>query len=120
MPQLVDRAYLLRHCVFFLMIRRPPRSTLFPYTTLFRSHAYVTVLEVGGTAFEPRGVHSGPEVHRRVPGEVVMHVLPGRNPNGIGKAHGCNPGTDQTRTPTSALKKKNTILGAPPLTYAPI
>src|SRR5256885_11597939 len=24
---------------FFLMIRRPPRSTLFPYTTLFRSHA---------------------------------------------------------------------------------
>src|SRR3712207_8528297 len=25
-------------CLFFLMIRRPPRSTLFPYTTLFRSH----------------------------------------------------------------------------------
>src|SRR5258708_32711883 len=27
------------HCLvfFFLMIRRPPRSTLFPYTTLFRS-----------------------------------------------------------------------------------
>src|SRR2546430_13051340 len=24
-------------CFFFLMIRRPPRSTLFPYTTLFRS-----------------------------------------------------------------------------------
>src|SRR5215469_8986394 len=23
---------------FFLMMRRPPRSTLFPYTTLFRSH----------------------------------------------------------------------------------
>src|SRR6266566_8028870 len=23
-------------CFFFLMIRRPPRSTLFPYTTLFR------------------------------------------------------------------------------------
>src|SRR2546427_976123 len=26
-------------CFFFLMIRRPPRSTLFPYTTLFRSPA---------------------------------------------------------------------------------
>src|SRR2546425_8136776 len=25
---------------FFLMIRRPPRSTLFPYTTLFRSEAW--------------------------------------------------------------------------------
>src|SRR2546430_3381066 len=34
-------AYLLTICTFifffFLMIRRPPRSTLFPYTTLFRS-----------------------------------------------------------------------------------
>src|SRR3712207_9147037 len=34
---------LVRVCIltclfFFLMIRRPPRSTLFPYTTLFRSH----------------------------------------------------------------------------------
>src|SRR5258705_386560 len=27
---------------FFLMIRRPPRSTLFPYTTLFRSQAFET------------------------------------------------------------------------------
>src|SRR5690349_22128140 len=26
--------------LFFLMIRRPPRSTLFPYTTLFRSHEH--------------------------------------------------------------------------------
>src|SRR2546429_9379048 len=30
MPRLIDS-------FFFLMIRRPPRSTLFPYTTLFRS-----------------------------------------------------------------------------------
>src|SRR5258708_32032974 len=31
---------------FFLMIRRPPRSTLFPYTTLFRSigHAYAPLV----------------------------------------------------------------------------
>src|SRR2546430_7796666 len=29
---------------FFLMIRRPPRSTLFPYTTLFRSHESVALL----------------------------------------------------------------------------
>src|SRR5712675_3081385 len=28
---------LLTYFFFFLMIRRPPRSTLFPYTTLFRS-----------------------------------------------------------------------------------
>src|SRR3712207_9185662 len=29
---------------FFLMIRRPPRSTLFPYTTLFRSAEFVLAL----------------------------------------------------------------------------
>src|SRR6476661_10542426 len=31
------RSYVALDYVFFLMIRRPPRSTLFPYTTLFRS-----------------------------------------------------------------------------------
>src|ERR1019366_1738466 len=40
-PEVTDfrQTGLLRACffVFFLMIRRPPRSTLFPYTTLFRS-----------------------------------------------------------------------------------
>src|SRR5262245_64202595 len=30
-------SFLLFDLFFFLMIRRPPRSTLFPYTTLFRS-----------------------------------------------------------------------------------
>src|SRR2546425_3507274 len=42
---------------FFLMIRRPPRSTLFPYTTLFRS-----LMERGGYlhALEgPFGDHTG-------------------------------------------------------------
>jgi len=31
---------------FFLMIRRPPRSTLFPYTTLFRSDGWTVRLMV--------------------------------------------------------------------------
>src|SRR3712207_7625988 len=35
-------------CLFFLMIRRPPRSTLFPYTTLFRSK--YRLLRHGGLA----------------------------------------------------------------------
>src|SRR5688572_31561824 len=34
------------HIFFFLMIRRPPRSTLFPYTTLFRSMAVLTAVVV--------------------------------------------------------------------------
>src|SRR2546423_9777889 len=44
-------------CFFFLMIRRPPRSTLFPYTTLFRSlyrarqpHARLRAARDGATA----------------------------------------------------------------------
>src|SRR2546426_11035161 len=32
--------------LFFLMIRRPPRSTLFPYTTLFRSPHHVVEVRV--------------------------------------------------------------------------
>src|SRR5688572_31573675 len=35
---------------FFLMVRRPPRSTLFPYTTLFRSAAW----GLHGFGFRPR------------------------------------------------------------------
>src|SRR5438874_6035996 len=41
---MLDALYHLRcyifavYFFFFLMLRRPPRSTLFPYTTLFRSH----------------------------------------------------------------------------------
>src|SRR3712207_9356938 len=36
---------MLMYLCFFLMIRRPPRSTLFPYTTLFRSIKYPGRLE---------------------------------------------------------------------------
>src|SRR2546422_4169020 len=32
---------------FFLMIRRPPRSTLFPYTTLFRSKKSAGMISIG-------------------------------------------------------------------------
>src|SRR5690348_18107229 len=57
---------------FFLMIRRPPRSTLFPYTTLFRS---------GPQSRYPRA-HSGGKVgrpvgsrrRRRVPGRSEEHT----------------------------------------------
>src|SRR2546430_11822167 len=54
LPDKVDCAIAHRHDVFFfLMIRRPPRSTLFPYTTLFRS------LSWGGAVFNHIGVTSG-------------------------------------------------------------
>src|SRR3712207_7676992 len=68
------------HCVkfFFLMIRRPPRSTLFPYTTLFRSHELEAVLMRIGPVAADLPVELGPEaedlelqprVRRDVPGD---------------------------------------------------
>src|SRR5438105_7930846 len=39
MSSLVTLMLSLASFFFFLPMRRPPRSTLFPYTTLFRSHA---------------------------------------------------------------------------------
>src|SRR5438034_11784601 len=39
---------------FFLMIRRPPRSTLFPYTTLFRSDADLARAESSGRRITAR------------------------------------------------------------------
>src|SRR5258708_38591325 len=37
---------------FFLMIRRPPRSTLFPYTTLFRSQALALAKLLGSVVLK--------------------------------------------------------------------
>src|SRR5690348_17986725 len=52
---------------FFLMIRRPPRSTLFPYTTLFRSdtasHEAFGKTFVDGTAADQTGLLDRSEEH---------------------------------------------------------
>src|SRR5260370_20469951 len=40
------------------MIRRPPRSTLFPYTTLFRSHQYSIVKDLRSANFSSRNTES--------------------------------------------------------------
>src|SRR3712207_9000548 len=46
--------------IFFLMIRRPPRSTLFPYTTLFRSDGRpVLQADVGEPGDDVAGLHRG-------------------------------------------------------------
>src|SRR3712207_8663406 len=54
--------------VFFLMIRRPPRSTLFPYTTLFRSR-------LGEREVEIPGFGHGPFVQGRYLRREVPHPL---------------------------------------------
>src|SRR2546425_6063836 len=95
------------------MIRRPPRSTLFPYTTLFRS---VRGRRVGD---ERREVALPPDL-----GHDRRDAAPARPPeigertferftdrrvarsDEIGRAHVCTPVTSLSRMPAFALKKK--------------
>src|SRR3712207_7941369 len=53
--------------VFFLMVRRPPRSTLFPYTTLFRSYQRI---EVGQAHLYPLDPELDPP---RISAEALAH-----------------------------------------------
>src|SRR3712207_7690613 len=50
---------------FFLMIRRPPRSTLFPYTTLFRSDSLADLRASRATGRRRDGRHGGAHQTRR-------------------------------------------------------
>src|SRR2546430_12998093 len=88
------------------MIRRPPRSTLFPYTTLFRSER----LGVDGQLPGPVDVASGGR-RPRDPGQRPRPPVPGGDGAGerlgkIGRAHGRNPVTGKTRMPAFSWKKK--------------
>src|SRR3989449_7924308 len=69
--------HLVRFLFFFLMIRRPPRSTLFPYTTLFRSR--VVDVPITGLPSDLEGfriaqlsdLHVGPTLKRDFVERVV-------------------------------------------------
>src|SRR3712207_8897204 len=53
---------------FFLMIRRPPRSTLFPYTTLFRSKKKKAIVDAMKPKFISQGQANGhnPQVLEKI------------------------------------------------------
>src|ERR1041384_5168940 len=86
---------------FFLMIRRPPRSTLFPYTTLFRSPPYgrrtIAIGPYGGkveSASDAHGeqvydsasntIYVGPRTSGESPEELNRpHLLPGPRPGTV-------------------------------------
>src|SRR6266567_8681552 len=66
-------------CFFFLMIRRPPRSTLFPYTTLFRPPSRARRAAVPG--FRMNGdteMTTVPVTTRRPPAPGTLRMTPGR------------------------------------------
>src|SRR5256886_16473220 len=55
------------------MIRRPPRSTLFPYTTLFRSRSRLAGCREGAIATDPRRASGGDRARGREPRTAQAH-----------------------------------------------
>src|SRR2546426_9392919 len=51
------------------MIRRPPRSTLFPYTTLFRSHSKVIACRLTSSGVKPSVYRANKEPRRKTGAE---------------------------------------------------
>src|SRR2546422_5518092 len=59
---------------FFLMIRRPPRSTLFPYTTLFRSDQHAAGDHLGEFARDHLGDRATCSLHQDPRGDAVLRA----------------------------------------------
>src|SRR2546429_4470978 len=102
------------------MIRRPPRSTLFPYTTLFRSHVVRELEDLG--RLEPRGcellVGGNDAVLRPGDGCIsgqrpdLMHLPLDRKSTRLNSSHG------YISYAVFCLKKKKTITPSSPTSHA--
>src|SRR3712207_7246944 len=102
-------------CFFFLMIRRPPRSTLFPYTTLFRSalrrNVNMTILLFNNRIY---GLTKGQYSPTSEPGKVTKSTPMGSvdHPfNPVSLALGAE-GTFVARTIDSDRKHLTSVLSA--------
>src|SRR2546430_12529941 len=82
---------------FFLMIRRPPRSTLFPYTTLFRSRRGA------------KDAAAAPLLHEDHRPEILAFPVGGQRHHGLGdrKSTRLNSSHSQISYAVFCLKKKN-------------
>src|SRR2546430_11427811 len=77
------------------MIRRPPRSTLFPYTTLFRSRSH-------GESAPDDGNRNGRADRRRSAGKTGAHFRP------VG--HGALPQSARSEEHTSELQSQSNLV----------
>src|SRR2546422_5586295 len=99
------------------MIRRPPRSTLFPYTTLFRSPRIAGAVHLAHPTRADRGedlVRAEAGSSGKGHGVWVIIVLPRGSalrkwtPGYLGRSHARPPGTSPSRRPDSASEKRLT------------
>src|SRR2546430_10708049 len=96
---------------FFLMIRRPPRSTLFPYTTLFRSEEHDGVRAVLRFGEAEQIVEAVLELAAvQEPGERIMARPPGELPRqGDRKSTRLNSSHSQISYAGFCLQKKKKV-----------
>src|SRR6266536_2539344 len=99
-----------RFFFFFLMIRRPPRSTLFPYTTLFRSPGSCCWRPVSPrptSAIKPRSEEHTSELQSRV--DLVCRLLlekkKNRSSNSTDRLFASALGTSSNRPISSSFSK---------------
>src|SRR3712207_6983549 len=100
---------MIEYIFFFLMIRRPPRSTLFPYTTLFRSGGATA----GGRGRVPDRAGDRP-AFRREAGRVRADVAAARlfdppAPDGDRKSTRLNSSHANISYAVFCLKKKTNL-----------
>src|SRR5260221_10476258 len=84
---------------FFLMIRRPPRSTLFPYTTLFRSKSASSGLIPSSTSMSKAALNSAATALRseehtselQSHSDLVCRLLLEKKKEHVGSAHPLEP-----------------------------
>src|SRR6266540_4992867 len=105
--------WLVNFIFFFLMIRRPPRSTLFPYTTLFRSHLLRGRLRAHRSILPGNGrPEDGPLAEARRPGvDPTEHLH--RHPRGASDR------MELLRRARSRTEAQERSLGAPACTAVP-
>src|SRR5437764_4921587 len=76
-------------CFFFLLLRRPPRSTLFPYTTLFRSYVPApTAVDANSVApTPPVAIVTAPLETVKL--EALNDAIPDRKSTRLNSSHRC-------------------------------
>src|SRR3712207_7618689 len=87
------------------MIRRPPRSTLFPYTTLFRSER---VVRAEGGRFAPMGVEQALGVERQEPCDEAPERVVRRGPDGA--EHAAEEVRQRSEEHTSELQSRQYLV----------
>src|SRR3712207_7726029 len=92
---------------FFLMIRRPPRSTLFPYTTLFRSVKNGVAHTAANVDKSWLGTHLAEGLASRIPGTV--QTLNDADAAGLAEMR-YGAGRDRSEEHTSELQSRQYLV----------